>query len=87
MALVFKVARMHPLDGDGATKAFCDVCIGDEFLVKGFRVVEGRNGLFVSLPRGPGKDGKWYNSAFPVTAPARAALTEAVLSAYEAQIR
>lgn len=83
MVLEFKVTRLYKFDGDGATKAICDVCICDEFLVKGFRVIEGKNGLFVSVPRQPGKDGKWYNSAFPLTAPVRKALNEAVLSAYE----
>ncbi len=83
MVLEFKVTRIYKFDGEGATKAICDVSISDEFLVKGFRVVEGKNGLFVGVPREPGKDGKWYNNAFPLTAPVREALNGAVLSAYE----
>ncbi len=82
MNLDFKVARLHRFNGEGATKAICDVSIADEFLVKGFRVVEGKKGLFVSAPREPGKDGKWYDNAFPLTAKTREALNEAVLSAY-----
>ncbi|MBL7085124.1 MAG: septation protein SpoVG family protein [Candidatus Omnitrophica bacterium] len=81
--LDFKVARLHRFNGEGTTKAICDVAIAEEFLVKGFRVVEGKNGLFVSAPRESGKDGKWYNSAFPLTAQTREALNEAVLSAYK----
>ncbi len=82
MALDFKVTRIHKLDGDGATKAMCDVAISDEFVVKGFRIIEGKNGLFVGVPREPGKDGKWYNSAFPITSQTREALNEAVISTY-----
>ncbi len=83
MVLEFKVARLHRLNGDGPTKAFCDVNICDEFLVKGFRVVEGKEGLFVGLPRDPGKDGKWYDRVQPLTDSAREALKAVVLSAYE----
>ena len=82
MALDFKVTRIHKFDGDGATKAMCDVAISDEFVIKGFRIIEGKNGLFVGVPREPGKDGKWYNSAFPITAQTREALNEAVISTY-----
>jgi len=83
MVLDFKVARLYKFNGEGATKAICDVSIADEFLVKGFRIVEGKNGLFVGVPRGQGKDGKWYDNAFPLTAQTRESLNEAVLSAYE----
>ena len=85
MVLDFKVTRLHKFDGEGATKAICDISIADEFLVKGFRVVEGKKGLFVSAPRESGKDGKWYDSAFPLTAESRQALNEVVLSAYEGE--
>ncbi len=83
MDLDFKVSRLVKLNGEGSTKAFCDVAIADQFIVKGFRVVEGKSGLFVSVPRQAGKDGKWYNSAFPLTAEVRQSLNEVVLSAYE----
>ena len=83
MVLEFKVTRLHKFEGDGPTKAFCDVSICDEFLVKGFRIVEGKNGLFVGLPREASKNGKWYDNALPLTASARESLNEAVLAAYE----
>lgn len=85
MVLDFKVAKIYKFNGEGAMKAMCDVSIADEFLVKGFRVVEGKNGLFVGVPSEQGKDGKWYNSVFPLTAEAREALNKVVLSAYESQ--
>ncbi len=83
MTLDFKVTRLHRFDGDGATKAICDVAICEEFLVKGFRIVEGKEGLFVSPPREKGKDGKWYNNALALTAQTKQALNEAVISSYE----
>ncbi len=83
MILDFKVTRIYKLDGESPTKAICDVSICDEFLVKGFRIVEGKNGLFVGAPREPGKNGKWYNRAFALTDSVRQAIDQAVLSAYE----
>ena len=67
----------------GAKFSRIDISIGDEFAIKGFRVVQGKKGLFVGLPREPGKDGKWYDRAFPLTDSAREALNEVVLAAYE----
>ncbi len=83
MDLGFKVTRLYKFNGEGPIKAICDVSIADQFMVKGFRVVEGKNGLFVGVPREPGKDGKWYNSAFPLTPETRESLDQVVLSAYE----
>jgi len=83
MVLDFRVTRIYKFDGNGAIKAICDVAICDQFLVKGFRIIEGKKGLFVGPPSDAGKDGKWYNRAFALTAPARDALTAAVITAYE----
>lgn len=83
MVLEFKVTRIHKFDGDGATKAFCDVTICDELLVKGLRVVNGKKGLFVSMPRVQAKDGKWYDNMLALTDETKKSLSEAVLAAYE----
>jgi len=80
--LKLEVARMHKLEGDGALKAFVDILIGDSFLIKGMRIIEGKNGLFVGMPREQGKDGKWYSNVLPITKEAKEVLVEALLEAY-----
>lgn len=77
-----RIIRIHRFEGDTKTKAFVDIGVGD-FIVKGLRVVEGQNGLFIAMPREKGKDGKWYNSFFPATRAARDNLSSIVLAAYE----
>ena len=77
------VKRMTKLDGSGAIKAFCDVAIGECFLVKSFKVVDGKKGLFVSMPREQGKNGQWYEMVTPLTDTARTRLTQIVLDAYQ----
>ena len=75
------VKRMTKLDGTGSVKAFCDVSVGS-FLIKSFKVVDGKNGLFVSMPREQGKNGQWYDSVVPLTKQAREQLTVLVLGAF-----
>ncbi|PIQ88433.1 MAG: septation protein spoVG [Candidatus Omnitrophica bacterium CG11_big_fil_rev_8_21_14_0_20_42_13] len=79
------VKRLHKLEGDGKLKAFADVAIADLFLVKGLRVVEGKNGLFVSMPSEQGKNGQWYPTIFPLSDEVKSQLNEAVLEAYQEQ--
>ena len=58
--LDIEVAKIHRLEGDGATKAFCDIIVSDALLIKGIRIMDGKNGLFVKMPTKQGKDGRWH---------------------------
>jgi len=53
------VLRMFCLPNAGSLKAFVDICFDHTIVVKGLRVLEGRKGLFVTMPREQGKDNKW----------------------------
>ena len=78
-----EVLRLHRFSGDSSLKAFVDVSFAGVFIVKGLKVVEGKNGLFVGMPRERGKDGRWYDIAHPLTKEFRDLLNEIVLEAYE----
>jgi len=78
------VDRLNRFEGEGTARAFCDLSISGSLLIKGIRVVEGKNGLFVSMPRQQGKDGKWYSTVMPLTEEAKQQISEAVLNAYQA---
>ena len=76
------VSRIYKIDGDSKLKAFIDVsCSG--IVVKGFSVVNGSKGLFVSMPRHQGKDGKWYDTVYPATKELKQQLSELILEAYK----
>jgi stage V sporulation protein G len=78
-----KVTRLYRFEGSDSTlKAFADVAVGD-FLIKGLRIVQGKKGLFLSMPGEQGKDGKWYDTFHPLTKEARQLLSDAVLEAYQ----
>jgi stage V sporulation protein G len=80
--MAFTITRFVLFENEGALKAFCDVCIDGRFLIKGIRVVEGRTGPFISMPRQQNKDGKWFDSVVPLTKEAKTELSFLVLNAY-----
>lgn len=59
-----KIVRMAPLpkDGNGKLLAFFDVETNDGIVIKGFKLINGPSGKFVSPPSDKGKDGKYYDS-------------------------
>ena len=77
----FEVAQVRRLDGEGKTKAFCDISVSG-LLIRGLRVVDGKRGLFVGMPGQQGKDGKWYNTVQPLDEETRSRLNELILEAY-----
>lgn len=76
------VQRLVKFDGEGSLKAYLDLVIGNHFLIKGLRVVEGKNGLFVSMPRQQGKAGKWFNSVEILAKDTKSEVERIVLSAF-----
>ena len=81
----FEVKRITRLNGQSSIKAFCDVSINGSFLLKGIKVVDGKKGIFVSMPREQGKNGVWYDTMTPLTKEAKARLSEIVMEAFEAK--
>lgn len=59
-----KITRMNLIEGKegGKIAAFFDIQTPEEIVIKGFRLVSGANGLFISPPNDKGKDGKYYDS-------------------------
>ena len=78
-----EVKRIVRFDGEGSLRAFCDVAIGNLFVIRGIRVVEGKRGLFVSMPRQKGKADKWFDTVSVITDATKDRLDEVVMEAYE----
>jgi len=58
---MIKVIRLTELtDKSKALKAFCDISLSDKIVIRGCRVVQGQNGIFVAMPQTKGGDGQWY---------------------------
>ena len=56
-----KIERMNK-GSWGKVRAFFDLTTDEGFIIKGFRLVEGINGLFVSMPSQKGQDGEYYDT-------------------------
>lgn len=81
-----KVQSMRKLDTaqGGTLKAFADVVLDGVILIKGLRVVEGKQGLFVSMPQQQNKkDQKWYAIVSILDEGLFTEVRNAVMDAYE----
>ena len=75
--------RVYPLsDPKGNTKAFASISIEDLIAIRGLRVVEGSNGLFVSMPQQKNSSGEYQDIAFPLNSELRNHISRSVLDEY-----
>ena len=58
-----KIERMNK-GSWGKVRAFFDLTTTEGFTIKGFKIIEGINGLFVSMPSQKSNDGEYYDSVF-----------------------
>ncbi len=63
-------------------KAFVNVTFDDDFVVRGMKVIDGRNGLFVAMPSRRSKDGTFRDIAHPINNDMRKRLEDIVLEEY-----
>ena len=80
-------ARIDRMVQKGNVKAIASVSLDGMFVVKGLKVMDGKKGLFVSMPQEsyPGKDGQkqYSNTFFALTNSAKMQLQQVVLDAYQ----
>ena len=83
-------AKIDRIVNSGNVKAITSVSLDGMFVVKNLKIMDGRKGLFVSMPQetSSGKDGpkKYSNLFFALTNSAKLELQETVLQAYQQQI-
>lgn len=78
--------RVTYVPKEGMVKAYCNATLFDAIGIRGIRVVEGKNGNYVSMPRQKDSKGEYADVAFPVTKDAYTELCQAVMNAYEQHI-
>lgn len=71
----------------GKIKGLADVTLNDAIQVRGIRVMDGVNGLFIGFPNDPFYKGEDFRSLVsPITRECREEIEEAVLNAYQEAI-
>ena len=86
----FKASIRKTFDS-GSVKAIADVLIDNELAVHGVKIVEGKNGLFVSMPsekwKSANNETKRLDIVHPLNSAVRANFNKAVTDAYTEHIR
>ncbi len=81
---VFSQIRITLMDRD-TLRGLVTVKIGDAMFLTGIRLIEGKNGLFVSMPSRKTTTGEYQDICFPASKDIRDELSHAILEAYKAQ--
>jgi len=82
-----KVFPFHEGPSMGHIKAIASIILGDQFMIRGLRVMDGENGLFVSYPVDPFFKGDDFRTLCnPITRALREHIETAVLEKYQQSI-
>jgi stage V sporulation protein G len=63
-------------------RAMASCVVGGAIVLTGMRVVEGKNGIFVSMPQRKNADGSYHDVAYPSSREMRDSLQRAILDAF-----
>ena len=77
-----KIARMNK-GSWGKLRAFFDVETQEGFVMKGFKLVEGINGLFVGMPSQKGSDEEYHDTIWVESKEIREELNALAISKYQ----
>jgi stage V sporulation protein G len=77
--------RVHPVDED-KLKAYVTIVLDGCFMVSDIKVINGTNGLFVSMPSKRRKNGTYRDVAHPLNSDTRRMIEERILSRYEEKL-
>ena len=73
--------RVFPVDEE-KLKAFVSIIIDDCFVVSDIKIINGNNGLFISMPSKKRKNGTFRDIAHPLNNETRKKIEEKVLTRY-----
>lgn len=74
------------LRNEDKLRAFANVTFDNEFVIRGLKVINGKQGYFVSMPSRKRPDGTYQDIAHPINNDMRKKLEEKILDAYEAEL-
>jgi stage V sporulation protein G len=74
--------RVFPVDEE-KLKAYVTIVLDGCFMVSDIKVINGTNGLFVSMPSKRRKNGTYRDVAHPLNSDTRRMIEERILSSYE----
>lgn len=86
-----RISTIKQIDGLTHTKALAEIVFNDQLLIRGIRVVEGENGLYISYPfpfhPTTGEDGQPRSTVFPITKVLRDHVEAVVIEKYQDAVK
>jgi stage V sporulation protein G len=70
------------LRDDAKLKAFASITLDDCFVIRGLKIIEGKEGTFVAMPSRRRKDGEYQDIAHPINNEAREEMERVILDEY-----
>lgn len=74
--------RIKNVNDNTKVVAKASVTFDNAFVIHGFSIVNGKKGLFVSMPTFKSKDGDYIDIAHPITSDGRIAIIKKIMDAY-----
>src|SRR5207244_8776668 len=71
------------LRDDDKLKAFASMTFNDAFVIRGLKIIEGTNGMFVAMPSRKRPDGTYQDVAHPINNETRKFIEDRILAEYE----
>lgn len=76
--------RVFPVNINGSmVKAYATVTFDQSFVVRDMRVVEGKNGTFLSMPARKKRNGEYQDVCFPISTKLREVMEKNVLEKFD----
>ena len=79
--------RVFPVDINGSMiQAYAAVTFDDSLVVRDMRIIEGKNGIFLSMPARRKRNGDYQDVCFPISAELRDTLESRVLERFDKEL-
>ena len=75
--------RIRLVNNDEKLKAVASITIDNEFVVHHLKVINGKEGFFLSMPRRKVNEGEFKDIVHPIKTETRVALTKLILDEYQ----
>lgn len=77
--------KINEIEGAGSTKAFVTLEFDKQLVVSGFRIIDGKSGLFISMPQRKHND-EYFDVVYPNSKKGREALSDIIINEYKKYI-
>ncbi|MBT4291419.1 septation protein SpoVG [bacterium] len=74
------------LRDDDKLRGFASITLDNRFVIRGLKVIEGANGLFVAMPNRKRRDGSFQDIAHPINGETRSWMENKVIAEFKKEL-